>query len=49
MIEAALGPGVDHFKASSRRQGILDEQGGKVKWLSLKTVHTIFCQEFDTC
>ena len=42
MKQLVLGPGVAHFKASSRRQSIFDEQGGKVKRLSPKTVHTIF-------
>jgi len=46
----ALVTGVDHFKASSKRQSIFDEPGGKVKRLSsLKTDHTIFYQEFGTC
>jgi len=40
--QLVFGPGVAHFKASSRRQGIFYEQGGKVKRLSPKTVHTIF-------
>jgi len=37
--QIVLGPGVDHFKASLRRQSIFDGQGGKAKRLSPKTVH----------
>jgi len=40
--QLVLSPGVAHFKASSRRQSIFYEQGGKVKTLSPKPVHTIF-------
>ena len=47
--QLVLGPGVAHFKPSSRRQSIFDEQEGKVKRLSPKPVQTIFYQEFVTC
>jgi len=40
--QLVLGPGVAHSKRRQEDKVFFDEQGGKVKRLSPKTVHTIF-------
>jgi len=50
MIEAACTwPWCWSLQSVVKKQSIFDEQGGKVKRLSPKIVHTIFYQEFVTC